>query len=85
MQQTRKNIVDTINLNLENLNTIMNTQTKTRLTLKQATEILDILVNYIEVLSSEIVKADNYQGYRIVINGSDITDGLLQEVERRTS
>ena len=62
----------------------MNTQNKTQLSLSQANEILEVLLDYIEVISAEIVKADNCKSYRIVINGSDITDGLLREVQRRT-
>ena len=78
--------MDTQNtINPENRKTLMDTQKNTtRLTLKQATDILDVLVDYIEVISAEIVKAKNREGYRIVINGSDITDGLRKEVERRT-
>ena len=63
----------------------MNTQNKTQLTLSQANQILEVLLDYIEVISAEIVKADNCKGYRIVINGSDVTDGLLREVQKRSS
>jgi succinylglutamate desuccinylase len=61
----------------------VNTQNKTQLSLSQANEILEVLLDYIEVISAEIVKADNCKSYRIVINGSDVTDGLLREVQRR--
>ena len=77
--------MDTQNtINPENRKTLMDTQNTTRLTLGQANKILDVLLDYIEVISAEIVKADNSQGYRIVIDGSDVTDGLRKEVERRT-